>query len=50
MKRGLNMREKEVEKKLEVLGKLLTENASREDFRNTMLEIIKDKEIAKHTA
>lgn len=46
----MGITKEEVEKKLEVLGKLLTENASREDFRNTMLEIIKDKEIAKHTA
>ena len=46
----MGITKEEVEKKLEVLGKLLSENASREDFRNTMLEIIKDKEIAKHTA
>lgn len=41
---GITM--KEIEKKLAVLANLLSENASRQQFRNTMLEIIKDQENA----
>ena len=46
----MGISKQEIDEKLAVLGKLLSENASREEFRNTMLEIIKDKENVKHTA
>ena len=42
----MGITKEEIEEKLTVLSKLLSENASREIFRNTMLKIIKDKEIA----
>ena len=41
----MGITKEEIEEKLTVLSKLLSENASREIFRNTMLKIIKDKEI-----
>lgn len=42
----MGITKKEVEDKLTVLANLLSENASREQFRNTMLEIIKEVEKA----
>lgn len=42
----MGITKEEIDEKLAVLSKLLSENASREIFRNTMLKIIKDKEIA----
>ena len=37
----MGITKKEIEDKLTVLANLLAENASREQIRNTMLEIIK---------
>lgn len=42
----MGITKEEIEEKLKVLANLLSENASRKEFRNTMLEIIKDKENA----